>query len=232
MARCTSSWVSPDTQGTVYAVCYVKESDGAARGRAAGWQRRGQVWVNRGAPIINSEALPPAVPEQHVAGAELLAGWNRLLVKLSAVERPFALTLRLSAPMARRCPVRRFSPVPRRPVPTGRCPKLCPTSVHPGSARAGPARSAGSRAGKDAAARAQACSSWAAICTSCSPATSKARRRDAARRVDGPASQSPDGLLLAAASTDHNDKRRALEGPGSAGGDQDRDADRPGAPAL
>lgn len=93
------TWMRPDTQGTAYAVSYVKSPHPQRIAVRVGSTGAIKVWVNRGSPpIINSDAYHPLHADQQAGGAVLREGWNRILVKVSSNEGPWAFTLRLTSP--------------------------------------------------------------------------------------------------------------------------------------
>jgi len=93
------SWLRPDTQGTAYALCYVKSPRQQPIAVRVGATGAIKVWVNRGAaPAVNSDAYHPLRADQNVGGAVLLPGWNRVLVKISSSDGPWAFVLRLTTP--------------------------------------------------------------------------------------------------------------------------------------
>ncbi len=93
------TWMRPDTQGTAYALCYVRSPRQQRIAVRVGTSGAIKVFVNRGTPpVINEDAYHPLRPDQQVGGAVLLAGWNRILVKISSNDGPWAFVLRLTAP--------------------------------------------------------------------------------------------------------------------------------------
>lgn len=207
------SWISPDTQGTVYAVSYIKSPTAQRVAIRLGASGAVKVWVNRGTPVISSEAYHPASFEQHVAGAQLLAGWNRILVKLSAVERPFALSLRLTAPDGSPLPGPALATSATPPSPEWPLPKTVP---YVGPAPAQLERALRERlarvAPKDAAARAQALFDLGSYLHHLQPGDVE-KHEDAALLAESMALRFSrhTAYLLSLAAGDHNDKRRALE---------------------
>lgn len=95
------AWLRPDTQGTAYALVYVRSDRQQPVALRLGTTGAVKVFVNRGAPVIDRDVYRALHLDQEVAGATLLAGWNRVLVKVSATEGRWAFTLRLTAPDGR-----------------------------------------------------------------------------------------------------------------------------------
>ena len=101
-----STWLTPETQGTAYAVVYVQSQVRQPIALRVGSSGPVKVWVNRGQPpAVSSDAYHAPHMDQTVGSAMLETGWNRLLIKVSAVEKPWSLLLRLTrrltgAPMA------------------------------------------------------------------------------------------------------------------------------------
>lgn len=92
------AWLRPDTQGTAYASVYVRSDRQQPVALRVGATGAVKVFVNRGAPVIDRDVYRALHLDQEVGGAVLLAGWNRVLVKVSATEGRWAFTLRLTAP--------------------------------------------------------------------------------------------------------------------------------------
>ena len=96
------AWLRPDSQGTAYALCYVRSDKPQRVAVRIGTTGAVKVWVNRGGkPVIDRDLYHPIHPDQEVGGAMLLAGWNRLLVKVSNTEGRWAFVVRLTAPDGR-----------------------------------------------------------------------------------------------------------------------------------
>jgi tetratricopeptide (TPR) repeat protein len=95
------AWLRPDSQGTAYALCYIRSPQAQRVAVRVGSTGAVKVWVNRGAPVLDRELYHPLHPDQEVGGAMLLAGWNRLLVKISNNEGRWAFVLRLTTPDGR-----------------------------------------------------------------------------------------------------------------------------------
>ncbi len=96
------AWLRPDSQGTAYALCYVRSDKPQRVAVRIGTTGAVKVWVNRGGkPVIDRDLYHPIHPDQEVGGAMLLAGWNRLLVKVSNSEGRWAFMLRMTAPDGR-----------------------------------------------------------------------------------------------------------------------------------
>lgn len=99
------AWLRPDSQGTAYALCYVRSDKPQRVAVRVGTTGAVKVWVNRGGkPVIDRDLYHPLHPDQEVGGANLLAGWNRLLVKISNKEGRWAFVLRLTTPEGRPLP--------------------------------------------------------------------------------------------------------------------------------
>ena len=94
-------WLRPDSQGTAYALGFVHSAQAQRVAVRVGTTGALKVWVNRGAPVIDRDLYHPLHPDQEVGGAMLVAGWNRLLVKVSNNEGRWAFVLRLTAPDGR-----------------------------------------------------------------------------------------------------------------------------------
>lgn len=93
------SWMRPETQGTAYAVSYVRSAKQQRVALRLGATGAIKAWVNRSAtPAVSSEAYHPLRPDQVAGSAVLLAGWNRILVKISSSDGPWAFVLRLTTP--------------------------------------------------------------------------------------------------------------------------------------
>lgn len=207
------SWVSPDTQGTVYAVCYVKSAQAQRVAVRLGASGAVKLWVNRGAPVVSSEAYHPLSFEQQVAGAQLLAGWNRILIKLSAAERPFALSLRLTAPDGSPLPGPPLVTSASPPSPDWPLPRALPYAGPPPAQLERALRERLARLGpKDAAARAQALFELGSYLHSLQPGDVE-KHEDATLLAESMALRPSryTAYLLSAAQSDHNDKRQALE---------------------
>ena len=207
------SWMSPDTQGTAYAVCYVKSPQPQRVAVRVGGSGALKVWVNRGAPVIDSEAYHGLTFEQAVGSAQLLAGWNRVLIKLSAADRPWAIAARLTAPDG--------SPLPGPALVTSATPPspdwILPKAAAPtGPAPAGLERALRERLARvplrDAAGRAQALVDLGTYLHHMQPGDQE-KHEDETLLAEAMALRPSrrTALLLAAASSDHNQKRQALE---------------------
>lgn len=207
------SWMSPDTQGTAYAVCYVKSAQPQRVAVRVGGSGALKVWVNRGTPVIDSDAYHPRTFEQAVGSAQLAAGWNRILIKLSAADRPWTIALRLTAPDG--------SPLSGPPLVTSATPPspgwILPKATPP----AGPAPASLERAlrerlarvpQREAATRVQAIVDLGTYLHHMQPGDVEKHEDEtllAEAMALRPSRQT--ALLLAAASSDHNQKRLALE---------------------
>lgn len=95
------AWLRPETKGTAYAAIYVKSPELQRVAVRAGSTGAIKIWVNRGAPVIDRDLYRALRPDQEVAGAVLLPGWNRILVKLSSNDGPWSFLLRLTTPDGR-----------------------------------------------------------------------------------------------------------------------------------
>lgn len=96
------SWLRPEAQGTAYAVAYVKSEQQQRVAVRVGSTGALKVWVNQGtAPVLDRDVYHPLRLDQEVGGAVLLAGWNRILVKVSNQEGRWSFLLRLTTPEGR-----------------------------------------------------------------------------------------------------------------------------------
>lgn len=127
------AWMRPDTQGTAYAVCYVRSSKQQRVALRLGSSGAIKAWVNRSAsPAVSSEAYHPLRPDQVVGGAVLLAGWNRILVKVSSSDGPWSFVLRLTTPDGQPLSdvnTSAVAPSPEWPVPAA-VPAAAPPPAH------------------------------------------------------------------------------------------------------
>lgn len=207
------SWMSPDTQGTAYAVCYVKSQQAQRVAVRVSGSGALKAWVNRGPTVVESEAYHPRTFEQAVGSAQLVPGWNRILIKLSAVDRPWTLAVRLTGLDG--------SPLPGPPLVTSATPPSPDWPIPKAAPAGGPAPASLERALRerlarvplrDAATRAQAMVDLGTYLHYLQPGDvekhedetllSEAMALRPSRRT---------ALLLASASSDHNQKRQALE---------------------
>lgn len=95
--------VRPNVDATAYATCWVhveRETPAAIRLGATGPY---VVWVD-GQRVGQGDAYRPVHPLQDAHGVTLRSGWNRVLIKVSVLERMWAFQMRVTRPDGTRIP--------------------------------------------------------------------------------------------------------------------------------
>ncbi|HNN51550.1 MAG TPA: DUF3857 domain-containing protein [Pseudomonadota bacterium] len=92
------AWMRPETEGTAYAVTYVKSEQRLAVAVRVGSSGAVKVLVNQGPAVIDSSVYRKLHIDQEAGLATLLPGWNRVLVKVSSLSGRWAFVLRLTTP--------------------------------------------------------------------------------------------------------------------------------------
>ncbi len=92
------AWMRPENEGTAYALTYVKSEQRQTVAVRVGTTGAVKVMVNRGAAIIDSSVYRKLHLDQEAGLATLLPGWNRILVKVSALNGRWAFVIRLTTP--------------------------------------------------------------------------------------------------------------------------------------
>jgi tetratricopeptide (TPR) repeat protein/transglutaminase-like putative cysteine protease len=87
----------PDTNVTAYLTTLVHVPEATRAAVRTGSSGAIKVWVD-GAPALARDVYRPARIDQDAAPCRLHAGWNRVTVKLSVLDGPWSLFVRLTAP--------------------------------------------------------------------------------------------------------------------------------------
>jgi len=91
------AWMKPETEGTAYALTYVKSEQKQTVAVRIGSTGAVKVFVNQGAPVVDTDVYRKLHLDQDAGTATLLPGWNRILVKVSSVSGRWAFVLRLTS---------------------------------------------------------------------------------------------------------------------------------------
>ncbi|HMU38624.1 MAG TPA: DUF3857 domain-containing protein [Pseudomonadota bacterium] len=92
------AWMRPETDGTAYAVTYVRSEQRQTVAVRVGASGAVKVFVNLGAPTIDADVYRKLHLDQEANLATLLPGWNRILVKISSHNSRWAFVLRFTTP--------------------------------------------------------------------------------------------------------------------------------------
>ena len=90
------AWLRPETEGTAYALTYVKSATRQTVAVRVGSSGAVKVFVNQGAPVVDRDVYRKLHLDQEAGAATLLPGWNRILVKVSSQSGRWAFVLRLT----------------------------------------------------------------------------------------------------------------------------------------
>ena len=91
------SWMRPETEGTAYALTYVKSERAQPVSVRVGSTGAVKVFVNQGPAVVDSDVYRKLHIDQEAGAAQLLPGWNRILVKVSSQSGRWAFVLRLTS---------------------------------------------------------------------------------------------------------------------------------------